>query len=132
MTLRVAARFQRADQASGARKETRELVDPINKPKGMSRETVKDYVQTKERSESVEPARNDIQPEDAFSPKPKNMNVLDYARKGWPGTSSDYKDMDKTLRNQIPKDKGWDTVKNLSQYLVTTEGGGGTKAVGKK
>ncbi len=134
LALRVAARFQRrlADQPPGARKDVRNLVKPINPPKGMSRETIKDYVTTEDdRDEAVSPDKRDIQPKDVFQPKPKNMNVLDYATKGWPGTSDDYKDMDKVLRTQIPKDKGYATVKNLSQYLVRTEGGGGTKAVGK-
>lgn len=132
LLLRVAARFQRkADQPSGARKEVRDLVKPINSPKGMSRQTIKDYVLTMEPADSTEPDRRDIQPKDVFQPKPKNMNVLDLARKGWPGTAADYTDMEKALRKQIPKDKGYDTVSNLSQYLVETGGGGGTKAVGK-
>jgi len=133
VALRVAARFQRvADQPAGARKEIRDLVKPINKPKGISRETVKEYVSTSDdREDSVSPDRRDIRPEDVFQPLPRNMNVLDYARKGWPGDSEDYKDMDSALRKQVPKDKGWDTVKNLSQYLVRTDGGGGTDPVGK-
>ena len=48
MALRVAARFQRADQPAGARKEVRDLVKPVNKPKGISRETLKDYVTTED------------------------------------------------------------------------------------
>lgn len=132
MALRVAARFQRmAGQPPGARKEVRDLVKPINKPKGISRETVRDSVVTEDARESGEPDRRDIKPADVFQPKPKNMNVLNYARKGWPGTADDYEDMEKALRTQIPKDKGYATVSNLSQYLVETEGGGGTKPVGK-
>jgi hypothetical protein len=132
MACRVAARFQRADQPAGARKDVRDLVKPINTPKGMSRETLKDYITTDERPDSVTPDRRDVLPKDVFQPKVKNMNVLDLARKGWPGENDDYKDMDRALRVQIPKDKGYDTVSNLSQYLVETGGGGGTKAVGRK
>lgn len=131
MALRVAARFQRADQPAGARKEVRDLVKPVNKPKGISRETLKDYVTT-EDAEGQAPNKRDIRPEDVFQPKPKNMNVLDYALKGWPGSSDDYEDMGKAINQQIPKDKGYATVSGLSQYLVETDGGGGTKAVGKK
>jgi hypothetical protein len=133
MALRIVARFQRqADQAPGARKETRDLVRPINTPKGMSRDTLKDYVTTDEvRADTVAPDRRDIRPVDVFQPKPRNMNVLNLANKGWPGTSEDYGDMEKAIRKQIPKDKGYATVSNLSQYLVETKGGGGTKPVGK-
>ena len=132
MALRVAARFQRmAAQPPGARQEVRNLVKPINKPKGISRETVRDSVTTEDPRESAAPNRRDIKPSDVFQPKPKNMNVLDFARKGWPGTADDYEGMEKALRDQIPKDKGYGTVSNLSQYLVETDGGGGTKPVGK-
>ena len=131
MVLRVAARFQRADQPAGARKEVRDLVKPINKLKGISKETLRDYVTT-EKTEGQAQNRRDIRPEDAFQPKPKNMNVLDYALKGWPGSSGDYEGMEKAINQQIPKDKGYATVSGLSQYLVETGGGGGTKAVRKK
>lgn len=130
VSLRVAARFQRrADQLPGARGETKRNVTPINKPKGIAPEIVKEHVVT----ETVDgkPQRKDIQPKDVFSPKPTNMGVLDYARSGWPGTDKDYEDMNDALRNKVPKDKGHDTVNNLSQYLVRTQGGGGTKPAGK-
>lgn len=133
LTLRVAARYQRrlADQPPGARKETRDLVTPINKPKGLSRETVKDYAKTKELEDSIKPNKRDLRPQDVFKPLPKNVNVLDYVTKGWPGDSTDYQDMDKAINKQIPKDKGYKTVSDLSQYLIETDGGGGTKPVGK-
>lgn len=133
LPLRVAARFlKEAEQLSDARKDTRDLLTPINKPKGIARKTVKDHAVTdSERDSDGKTDRRDIRPEDAFTPKPKNMNVLDYVRKGWPGDASNYTDMEKAIRKQIPKDKGYATVKNLSQYLVETDGGGGTKAVGK-
>lgn len=131
LVLRVAARFcRRADQLPGARGDAKKNVTPINKPKGIAPQTVKEHVVT----ETVDgkPERTDIQPKDVFSPKPRNMNVLDYAQSGWPGTDGDYSDMDSALRDKVPKDKGYDTVKNLSQYLVRTDGGGDTKPAGKK
>lgn len=133
IALRVASRFQRtADQSPGARKDVKDLVKPINPPKGISKSTVKDSVRTYDnRDDATDPDRRDLRPQDVFQPKPKNMNVLDWVTKGWPGTAEDYTDMEKAIRKQIPKDKGYATVKNLSQYLVETDGGGGTKAVGK-
>lgn len=128
---RVAARFKEADQGPGARKNTKDLVKPINNPKGISKSTVKDSVKTESRADAIDPDRRDLRPEDVFQPKPRNMNVRDLANKGWPGVSDDYTDMESAIRKQIPKDKGYATVKNLSQYLVETGGGGGTKAVGK-
>jgi hypothetical protein len=99
----------------------------------MSRETLRDYVKTEEtHDETVPPSHTDIRPEDVFSPKPKNMAVLNYARRGWPGDASTYQDMEAVTRDQIRHDKGHDAVSNLSQYLVRTEGGGSAKAVGEK
>lgn len=125
LALKVARRFL-ADQPPGQRKKDNKLTKPINPPKGISREVVKDQVRTEDdgHDDTVKPERKDIQPKDVFTPKPRNINVLNLAQTG--------KDQDKALRDQIPKDKGWDTVKNLSQYLVRTEGGGGTKPVGVK
>ncbi len=115
-----------ADQAKGQRAKDRQLSTPINSPKGIDRGLVKDNARTEDEhiEETVEPDHKDIRPKDVFSPSPNNMNVLNFAETG--------KDQDKVLRNQVPNDKGWDTVKNLSQYLIRTEGGGGTPAVGKK
>lgn len=135
VVLRVAARFQRwADQPSGARQDAQRAFKPINRPKGISHETVKDYVRTEDdyNEETVDPKRTDIQPKDVFQPKPKHMSVQDYVNKGWPGSARDYTDMSHALRNEVPKDKGHATVNNLSQYLVRTDGGGGTPAVGTK
>jgi hypothetical protein len=109
----------------------RKLVKPVNAPKGVSRETVKDYVLTDDSHEdAVSPDHRDLQPKDVFQPLPRFMNVLDLARTGWPGISKDYQDMEEAISDEIPLDKGWDTVKNLNQYLVKTDGGGGTKPVG--
>jgi hypothetical protein len=125
--LKVAARFQRASEV---REDARDLTTPVNKPKGISREITKDYAESEDvSSETVDPSKNDIQPEDVFKPVPKDVNVLNYVQEGWPGDSSDYKDMEKVLEKQVPKDKGYETVSNLSQYLIETEGGGGTPSV---
>jgi hypothetical protein len=135
IVVRVAARFQKwADQPPKARQDAKKAIRPINKPKGMGRETVKEYVRTEDdyNNETVDPKRTDIRPEDVFVPKPKNMNVLDYVNKGWPGTAGDYEDMGHAIDTQIPKDRGHETVYNLSQYLIRTEGGGGTPALGTK
>lgn len=134
IVIRVAARFQRADQPPGARQDAARAVKPINKPKGISHETVKEYVRTEDdyNDETINPTRNDIQPKDVFQPKPRHMNVLDYVNKGWPGTSGDYSDMQHALKHEVPNDRGHATVNNLSQYLVRTEGGGGTPALGTK
>lgn len=129
---RVAARFKQAAQQSNIRKEVKDLVKPINKAKGMSSTTIKDYVKTDlRRPDTVDPSSRDLRPQDVFQPKPRNMNVVDLVNKGWPGVSDDYRDMETALRKQIPKDKGYATVSNLSQYLVETDGGGGSRAVGK-
>lgn len=135
IVVRVAARFQRqADQPPGARQEATKAIKPINKPKGMGRETVKEYVRTEDdyNAETIDPKRTDIQPKDVFVPKPRNMNVLDYVNKGWPGDADDYTDMTKAIKKQIPNDRGHETVYNLSQYLIRTQGGGGTPALGTK
>jgi hypothetical protein len=131
MVLRVVARFEKQAAAS-KRKDTKDLVKPINNPKGILKTTIKDSVTTEDgRSETTEPARKDLRPQDIFQPKPCNINVRNLVNQGWPGVSDDYSDMEKAIRKQIPKDKGYGTVKNLSQYLVETGGGGGTKPVGK-
>lgn len=132
LILRVAFRYLEAEQAPGAKRETKDLVTPINKPKGISKDVVKGQASTEPlREDAVKPDKRDITPKEVFSPKPRNMAVLNFVREGWPGTADGYKDMDKAIRTQIRKDKGYDTVKNLSQYLVESGGGGGTKPVGK-
>lgn len=129
-TRRVVARYL---EAKGLRQEVHRLTKPINTPKGFSHETLKEYVKTEDiHDDTVVPFHTDVRPQDVFSPKPKNMAVLNYARHGWPGDASSYTDMEHATRVQIPKDKGHDAVSNLSQYLVRTEGGGSAEAVGQK
>lgn len=118
-------RLMLGDAAPGQRKNDNKLTQPINKPKGIDRGIVKDNARTEDEhiEETATPDRKDVRPKDVFSPSPRNMNVLNFAETG--------KDQDQVLRDSVPKDKGWDTVKNLSQYLIRTEGGGGTPPAGK-
>lgn len=128
LSLRVAARWQHrglvsrvagrhvADQAPGQREHVRDLAQPINKPRGITKEITKDYAESKtEGEDTATPHRRDIQPEDVFSPTPKNTGVLNLVKTD--------KDLSKPLEKQVPKDKGYETVRQLSQYLIRTEGG---------
>lgn len=110
------------------------MTNPINPARGIAPGTVKEHVRTEGETfdEQIDPHTRDILPEDVFTAKPRNMNVLDYVRKGWPGNSATYQDMEHATRVQVREDKGYDAVSNLSQYLVRTEGGGGAGAVGVK
>jgi len=124
LTLRVAARFIRADQLPGMRKKVEDMILPINKPRGILRHIINDHGQRMDLGidEIVPHNRKDIRPEDAFAGTPNQMGVLNLAETG--------KDLSKVLRTQIQKDKGYDVVRNLSQYLIRTEGGGGADPVG--
>lgn len=113
---RVAARWIQGDQPAGQRKRDRELTQPINRPKGINRQVVRDFGKTKDKGdETVKPDRRDIRPKDVFSPLPKDVGVKNLVDTG--------KDLSKAIKTQIPKDKGYDVVRNLSQYLIRTEGG---------
>lgn len=119
---RVLARF--LQQAETQRSKARGLTNPINKPKGFDRQIVKDQGVAVDdyNDETVKPGRKDVRPEDVFPGTPNQMGVLNCAQTGH--------GLEKALDKQIPKDKGHDTVSNLSQYLIRTEGGGDTKPVG--
>lgn len=127
IALRVAARFQvrLADQPPGQRQKAKALTHPINKPKGIQKDIVDEHGRgaANPHENHVEPDRRDIRPEDVFAGTPNQMGVRNFAETG--------KDLQKALDTQIPKDKGYDTVKNLSQYLIRTDGGGGTEPEGK-
>ena len=121
MALRVAARFQR--MAESPRQHAKELTHPINKPKGIETAIVREHGRSvNHRQDTVKPEHRDIQPEDVFAGTPDQMGVRNLAETG--------KDLKKVLENQVPKDKGHDSVSNLSQYLIRTEGGGGAKPAG--
>lgn len=125
LALRVAARWLKADQPPGQRDHARKLTQPINKPKGIKRQIQKDHGRTEDKGdEKVKPDRRDIQPKDVFSPTPKDTGVLNLVETG--------KDLSQPLDKQVPKDKGYETVKNLSQYLIRTEGGGEGGPEGKE
>ena len=126
IALRVAARFRRlADQMPGAKQRARELTRPINKPKGIDRDVANGNAALMGgNSEEVDPDRRDIQPKDVFTPTPDNMGVLNLAQTGH--------GLEKAIEKQIPKDKGYDNVRNLSQYLLRTDCGSGEGPEGKK
>jgi hypothetical protein len=123
LILRVAARFLQADQAPGMRKEVKELVQPVNRPKGIDRDIARQHGKpmSEGNDEITKPDRRDLRPEDLFSPKPNQIGVRNFAETG--------KDLSRAIKTQIPKDKGYDAVRGLSQYLIETGGGGGAKPV---
>ena len=123
LTLRVAARYLLADQLPGMRKRVEDMILPINKPRGILRHIVNDHGQRMDHGIDglIPPNRKDIRPEDAFAGTPNQMGVLNLAETG--------RDLSKVLKTQIQKDKGYDVVRNLSQYLIRTEGGGGADPV---
>lgn len=127
LVLRVAARHQRlflADQPPGERKRDQILTKPINKPHGIEKSIVDEHARgVEDRKDIVPPDRRDIRPEDVFHGTPNQMNVRNLAETG--------KELDERTKKQIEKDKGYDTVKNLSQFLIRTDGGGGTEPEGK-
>lgn len=112
---RVAEAFRRANQPAGARQKARKNSLPVNKPKGIDKAIQKaNGSQPMDGEDIVTPQNRDIQPKDVFTATPKNTGVLNLAQTG--------KDLSKAI-NQIKKDKGHDTVFNLSQYLIRTEDG---------
>jgi hypothetical protein len=120
LILRVAHRYLQADQPPGMRKKVKDLVKPVNRLKGIEPAAVKEHGELLDSGteEIIDPNRRDIRPKDVFIPKPDQISVRSLADTG--------KDLSKVIKNQIPRDKGYDTVKNLSQYLIETMGGGGT------
>jgi hypothetical protein len=110
---RVAAAYVRALSV----KTVRENALPINKSKGIDKAVVRNNVVTdSDREDSVKPLRGDIQPKDVFPATPNNTAVLSLAQSG--------RDLARALEKQVPRDKGYDVVRNLSQYLIRTEGNG--------
>lgn len=125
LALRVVSRFlvRLANQPAGARAEARRLTQPINKAKGIDKDIASEHATQYDREDAIKPHRRDIQPEDVFAGTPNQMGVRNFAETGH--------DLQKALKKQVPKDKGHDTVKNLSQFLIRTEGGGGTPPAGR-
>jgi len=113
----VLAYRRQADQIPGARQKAKSNSLPINRPKGIAPTVVRDNGVSKTKGDdTVKPQRKDIQPKDVFPATPNNTGVLSLAQTG--------RDLSKALDKQIPKDKGYDVVNNLSQYLIRTEGNG--------
>jgi hypothetical protein len=112
-----------AEQPPGQRKRDKDLTKPLNALRGIDRGLVKDHGKpmAEGHEDTVDPHRRDIRPEDVFYPKPHQIGVLNLAQTG--------KDLSKAIENQVPKDKGYNVVNNLSQYLIETGGGGGNKPV---
>ena len=90
----------------------------------MNRTIVKEHGESWEKGieDATKPQRKDIRPEDVFHPKPNQVEVRNLAETG--------KDISPKVQKQIHHDKGYDAVRNLSQYLIETQGGGGAKPVG--
>lgn len=120
---RIVALYVLSKQAPGARQNAVELTHPINKPKGIAKDIVREHGKgVNHRQDTLKPVPGDIRAEDVFAGTPNQMGVLNFAQTN--------KDLQKSIDKQIPKDKGYDTVSQLSQYLISTEGGGGTPPVG--
>lgn len=125
LARRVVARFLLADQPPKARQEAVKRTHPINKPRGIDPDIVAEHGRgVNHRQDTVKPDKRDVRVEDVFAGTPDQMGVRNLAETG--------KDLQKALDKQVPKDKGYDTVYNLSQYLIRTEGGGDTPPAGKK
>ena len=122
----VASHFIVADQPSGQRNKDKQRTNPINKPKGISRDVQKEQGKTEDDShdETVSANRKDITPKDVFAPLPNATGMKNLAETG--------KDLSKAIEKDIPKDKGYDAVRNLSQYLIKTDGGGSGSAAGRR
>ncbi len=120
MTSRIATRVLRrwlqklADQVPGQRKRVRDLTNPINAPKGLDMGLRREQGEmVAEGDEVVESDRKDITPKDVYYPSRNSQGVQNLVETGRGFT-----------QKQVEKDKGFETVKNLSQYLIRTEGGG--------
>lgn len=114
---RVYYRYKLAEQVPGGRQKARRNTAPINKPKGIDRDIVRENGESKDQGEDItKPHSRDITPKDVFPPTPNNTGVLNLVETGH--------DLQRALSTQVPKDKGHDVVHNLSQYLIRTKGNG--------
>lgn len=121
----VRARYIAAASKPAIRQDAVHDTNPINKPHGIDPAIVRENGRTEyHREDTVKPAKKDITPEDVFAGTPNQMGVLNFAETG--------KDLSEVLRTKVPKDRGYDAVSQLSQYLIETGGGGGAKAVPKR
>lgn len=122
MAERLVARWV----AANARQDAVRRTHPVNKPKGIDGDIVAEHGRgvAAPHDDHTKPSRRDIRPEDVFAGTPDQMGVRNFAETG--------RDLSRAIDKQIPKDKGYDAVKNLSQYLIRTEGGGGADPAGRK
>lgn len=110
-----------ADQAPGQRKRVRDLTKPINPPKGLDKDLRREQGMTMaEGEDNIKPDRKDIAVKDIYSPNRNSQGVQNLVETGQGFT-----------QKQVQKDKGFENVKNLSQYLIRTEGGSGDGPEGK-
>lgn len=123
IVARVVAKWlqRKADQLPGQRKKVQEFTNPINPPKGISPELKKQQgVTLSEGEDMVDSDRKDIKVKDVYYPSRNSLGVLNLA------------ETDKGFSvSQVKNDRGYDTVKTLSQYLIRTEGGGQGEPEGK-
>jgi hypothetical protein len=126
LAAQVLARYM-AVIGHGRRQDAVKNTHPINKPRGIKKDIVDEHGRTVEHGfEDIapRPGPRDIRPEDVFAGTPDQMGVRNFAETG--------KDLSRALEKQVPKDQGYDSVSNLSQYLIRTEGGGSGSPAGKQ
>lgn len=123
---RVAARYveRQADQIPGQRRETQKNVTPINKPLNVPPQIKREQAQEHPPEDGIKPERKDIRPKDVFNVTPNDVGVRNFAETGRDNQTG-------KVDRRIKDDAGFATVKNLSQYLIRTEGGGGTPPQGR-
>ena len=119
--------LEREAAKANPRSDARKLTQPINKAKGIDQEIIDNHgarLAPEKNGDHVKPAKNDIRPDDVFAGTPNQMGVLNLALTG--------EGLEKAIDKKVPKDKGFDVVRNLSQYLIRTDGGGSGDPAGKK
>jgi hypothetical protein len=124
LARRVAVRYveRQADQTPDARREVRKLTQPINKPVNVTRTIQRQEGKEEPPPEAPKPHRRDIKPKDVFTPTPNQVGVRNFVETG----------RETGDQGKIEKGTGFATVKNLSQYLIKTQGGGDTPPQGRK
>lgn len=124
----IAARFvaRAAGQAPGSRRKVRENVTPVNRllnvPTKIQKQEGKEQPP---KEDGAKADRRDIRPQDVFKLTPENAGVRNFAETGRDNQSG-------KVDVRIKDDRGFATVRNLSQYLIRTEGGGDTPPQGSK
>ena len=118
LALKVVDRFLRkqADRLPGQRELVRKRTRPVNDPKGISSDIIREEGKSRDVGESVSrPDPKDVQPSDVFSPPlPRDVSIRNLMETG--------QDLTEGVERQIEKGKGYQSLNNLSQYLIETEG----------